>query len=249
MMVRDFLKNIEMFKVLNDNQLAAIEGSFFEREYMEGDKIFAEGEPASHIWIVVEGRIDLRFDLPGRETSEATTISTINESGVFGWSGLVPPHEYKLSAYCATKRAKLLRCSRDSLTSLFEDNKKAGYLFMSDLIKVVGKRFQQLQSIASPTPIAKIKATVHLGTCGISAGARNVMTTLLNEKGKTTRNDIVIESSGCIGKCMEEPNVTVEINGRDVVIYRKVNSEKAKQIFSRHLIEGKVLTDYVLTNG
>ncbi|RJP82668.1 MAG: hypothetical protein C4522_02840 [Desulfobacteraceae bacterium] len=247
-MVRDFLKHIEMFNVLDDDQLAALEGSFFEKEYCQGEKIFAEGEPATHIWIVVEGRIDLRFDLPGRKTSEATTISTISESGVFGWSSFVPPYEYKLSAYCATKRAKLLRCSRDSLTSLFEKNKKAGFLFMSALIKVVGKRFQQLQSIASPTPIAGIKATVHMGTCGISAGAREVMTTFLNEKSRTARNDIMIESSGCIGRCAEEPNVTVEINGKETVVYRKVNSEKAKQIFSRHLIEGKVLTEYVLPN-
>lgn len=161
MMVRDFLKHIEMFKVLDDNQLTAMEGSFFEKEYLQGEKIFAEKEPAAHIWIVVEGHIDLRFDLPGRETSEATTISTISESGVFGWSSFVPPYEYKLSAYCATKRAKLLRCSRDSLTSLFEKNKKAGYLFMSALIKVVGRRFQQLQAMAPPAPIAKINTNLH----------------------------------------------------------------------------------------
>jgi CRP-like cAMP-binding protein len=248
MIVRDFLKNINIFKVLDDSQLAAIEDSFFGKEYVQGDKIFAEGEPASHIWIVVEGRVDLRFDLPGRTTSDETTISTVRDSDVFGWSSLVPPHKYKLSAYCATKHAKIMRCNRDTLTKLFEDNKKVGYLFMSGLIKVVGKRFQQLQTIASPMPIAKIKATVHMGTCGITAGAREVMTALLDEKSKTDRNDITIESAGCIGKCLEEPNVTVEINGRESVIYRKVNAEKAKQIFTDHLIEGKVLTDYTLPN-
>jgi len=248
MIVRDFLKNVDIFKVLGDDQLAAIEGSFFEKDYMQGDKIFSEGEQASHIWIIVEGRVDLRFDLPARSTSDETTISTISESMVFGWSSLVPPHEYKLSAYCATKKAKIIRVNHDSLAKLFENNKTAGYLFMSNLIKVVGMRFQQLQALASPMPIAQIKATVHMGTCGIVAGAREVMTTLLEAKSKTDRNDISIESSGCIGKCVEEPNVTVEIDGKETVIYRKVNTEIANKIFNNHLLKGQVITDHVLSD-
>jgi len=249
MIVRKFLKNIDIFKVLDDSQLAAIEDSFYGKEFLQGDKIFSEGEPATHIWIVVEGRVDLRFDLPGRTTSDETTISTVSNSGVFGWSSLVPPHEYKLSAYCATKRVKVIRCKQDSLAKLFEENKKAGFLFMSGLIKVVGKRFQQLQTIASPIPAGKIKATVHMGTCGIAAGAREVIASFLDEKGKTDRNDITIESAGCMGKCAEEPNVTVEINGREPITYRKVNPAKAKQIFTDHLMGGEVLTDYVLPKG
>lgn len=246
MMVLDILKKTEMFKVLDANQLDAVRNFFFEKEYVKGEKIFSEGEPAHHIWIVVEGKVDLRFDLPIRETSDETTITTICEFGIFGWSSIVPPHEYKLSAYCATDHAKVLRCSRDSLTNLFEEDKRAGYLFMSALMRVVGRRFQELQSIACPTPIARIKAIVHMGTCGISAGARDVMTTLLNEKSNSGRNDIVIESAGCMGRCTEEPNITVEITGRESIVYRKVDAEKARQIFASHLMDGKVISEYVL---
>jgi len=247
MIVRDFLKNVNTFKVLDDDQLAAIADSFHEKEYKQGDKLFEEGEQASHIWVVAEGRVDLRFDLPGRSTSAKTTISTISELMVFGWSGLVPPHEYKLSAYCATKSLKVVRGSRDSLTDLFQKNPRVGYLFMSNLIKIVGKRFQQIQALTSTMPISQIKVTVHMGTCGITAGAREVMTALLEEKSKTDRQDIKIKSSGCLGKCKEEPNVTVEIDGQEAIIYRKVNANKARQIFKNHLLTGKVIDDYVLT--
>jgi len=246
MIVRDFLKNVDIFKVLNDDQLASIASSFHEKEYKQGDKLFKEGDQASHIWIVAEGRVDLRFDLPGRSTSEETTISTISELMVFGWSGLVPPHEYTLSAYCATKSLKVVRGSRESLTTLFQENPRVGYLFMSNLIKVVGKRFQQLQALTSSMPISQTKVTVHMGTCGIVAGAREVMTALLEEKSKTDRPDIKIKSSGCIGKCREEPNVTVEIDGKETVIYRKVNANKARQIFGNHILKGEVMADYVL---
>ncbi|MFO7558605.1 MAG: cyclic nucleotide-binding domain-containing protein [Desulfobacterales bacterium] len=247
MIVRDFLKNIDIFKALDDDQLTAIASSFHEREYKQGDKLFEEGEQASHIWIVAEGQVDLRFDLPGRSTSTRTTISTISERMVFGWSGLVPPHEYTLSAYCATRSLRVVRGTRDSLTALFQEDPEVGYRVMSNLIKVVGRRFQQVQALTSPMPISQAKVTVHMGTCGISAGAREVMAALLEEKNKTDRQDIQIKSSGCIGKCKEEPNVTVEIDGQETVIYRNVNANKARQIFENHLLKGEVMTDYVLT--
>ena len=68
----------------------------------------------------------------------------------------------------------------------------------------------------------------------------------LEEKSKTDRQDIKIKSSGCIGKCKEEPNVTVEIDGQETVIYRNVNADKARQIFKNHLLKGEVVADYVL---
>ena len=154
MIVRDFLKNVNIFKVLSNDQLDAIADSFHEKEYKQGDKLFGEGEQASHFWVVAEGRVDLRFDLPGRSTSAKTTISTRSELMVFGWSGLVPPYKYKLSAYCATKSLKVVRGSRDSLTALFHENPRVGYLFMSNLIKVVGERFQQMQALTSLMPIS-----------------------------------------------------------------------------------------------
>jgi len=247
MIIRDFLKNVDLFKVLDNDQLTEIAGSFHEKEYKQDDKLFVEGEEATHIWVVVEGRVDLRFDLPSRSTSAETTISTISELMVFGWSSLVPPHEYKLSAYCATKSLRVVRGSRESLTALFQKNPRVGYLFMSNLIKIVGNRFQQLQVVTSPVQISKARISVHMGTCGITAGAREVMTALLEEKNKTDRQDIKIKSSDCIGKCTDEPNITVEIDGQETVIYRKVNADKARQIFKNHLLKGRVMTDYVLT--
>lgn len=152
MIIRDFLKNVDLFKVLDDDQLTTIAGSFHEMEYKLGDKLFVEGEQASYMWVVVEGQVDLRFDLPSRSTSSKMTISTRSKLMVFGWSSLVPPHEYKLSAYCTSKNLRVIRGSRESLMSLFQKDPHVGYLFMSNLIKIVGERFQQLQAATLPMP-------------------------------------------------------------------------------------------------
>jgi len=58
---------------------------------------------------------------------------------------------------------------------------------------------------------ANVKITVHMGTCGIAAGARAVMNALMEEMAAADRQDIRVVTSGCMGMCSSEPNVTVEI--------------------------------------
>ena len=89
---------------------------------------------------------------------------------------------------------------------------------------------------------------VHLATCGIVAGAREVMGALMDEMSKSNRSDIKVESSGCIGKCPTEPNVTIEIEGEDPVVYQKMDAEKMRQVFHQHVLAGQVQTDLVLND-
>jgi NADP-reducing hydrogenase subunit HndB len=59
-----------------------------------------------------------------------------------------------------------------------------------------------------------VKITVHMGTCGIAAGAKEVMEALVEELAASGRKDIRVVGSGCMGMCSSEPNVTVEILGK-----------------------------------
>jgi NADP-reducing hydrogenase subunit HndB len=93
---------------------------------------------------------------------------------------------------------------------------------------------------------ATVKITVHMGTCGIAAGAREVMDAILEEMSGTDRQDINIMNSGCMGMCSSEPNVTVEIKGQDPIIYQHVDRNRMRQIFKRHVLKGEVQTDFAL---
>jgi NADP-reducing hydrogenase subunit HndB len=94
---------------------------------------------------------------------------------------------------------------------------------------------------------AAITVTVHMDSCGIAAGARNVMDVLLDEMAKTDRQDIIIMNSGCLGKCGCEPNVTVEVQGQAPIIYQHMDGNKMRQVFRNHVLMGEVQTDLVLT--
>ena len=93
---------------------------------------------------------------------------------------------------------------------------------------------------------ATVKITVHMGTCGIAAGAKEVMDALLEEMAETDRQDIRIVTSGCMGMCSSEPNVTVEIKGEAPVIYQDMDRNKMRQVFKRHVLVGEVQTDFAL---
>ena len=94
----------------------------------------------------------------------------------------------------------------------------------------------------------KVKITVHMGTCGLAAGAQDVMDVLLEEIELTGRQDIYVMNSGCAGMCSSEPNVTVEVIGSAPLLYQHVDRNKMQQIFKKHVLEGEVQTDFALAS-
>ncbi|MFC1516052.1 Crp/Fnr family transcriptional regulator [Thermodesulfobacteriota bacterium] len=146
----ELLNKIEMFKGLYDDQLTAIQNSCSEIKFNRGDKLFSQGDPATHLWIVFEGQVDMRLELPGsKPTSTDNTVYSVsaNPSGniIFGWSCFVAPYKMRLSAYCVSRHCKVIKISKNGLVTLFKNDPRAGYLVMSYIVTVVGGRFHVLQ--------------------------------------------------------------------------------------------------------
>ena len=95
----------------------------------------------------------------------------------------------------------------------------------------------------------RAKVTVHMGTCGIAAGARKIMSTLMDELEKNNIQDVILTSSGCAGLCSKEPMVTVELKDQAPVKYVDLNPEKTSKIFSEHIIGGNIVKEYALAIG
>lgn len=95
----------------------------------------------------------------------------------------------------------------------------------------------------------RVKVTVHMGTCGIASGAKEVMDTLLEEIEAAKVHDVVVTTSGCMGLCSREPLVTVEVLNAEPIKYEYVNPNKMRQIFKRHVLAGEVQTPFVLAKG
>lgn len=95
----------------------------------------------------------------------------------------------------------------------------------------------------------RVKITVHMGTCGIASGARDIMNTLLEEMEKQNTEDVLITTSGCAGFCSREPMATIELKGEAPVMYADLTSDKIREIFTSHVLGGTVVPAYVLGKG
>ena len=116
-------------------------------------------------------------------------------------------------------------------------------LTIDDLKKIKEKTAKETSLRDGP---ANIKITVHMGTCGIAAGARDVMNALMEEMAEADRQDIRVVASGCMGMCSSEPNVTIEAQDSEPIVYQLMDANKMRQVFKRHVLLGEVQTDFAL---
>lgn len=93
---------------------------------------------------------------------------------------------------------------------------------------------------------AKTRVLVGMATCGIAAGARPVLTAIVDEVAKRDLSDIMVTQTGCIGICQYEPVVEVYMPGKEKVTYVKMTPEKAVRVVGEHLVGGTPVTEYTI---
>ncbi len=95
----------------------------------------------------------------------------------------------------------------------------------------------------------RVKVTVHMGTCGLAAGAREIMNVIIDELDKRGAADVAVSTSGCAGLCSREPMITVQVLDEPPVKYCDLNEEKARRIVAEHVMGGKVVEELALVRG
>lgn len=111
------------------------------------------------------------------------------------------------------------------------------------------KREEARRSLYLRDTAFKGKVVVHMGTCGIAAGARQIMATILEEVEQGRLRDVMVTTTGCAGLCSREPMMTVELPGAPPVRYGDLTPEKVRRILAEHVVGGRLVTDYVIGTG
>lgn len=119
-------------------------------------------------------------------------------------------------------------------------------LTIDDLKKM---REETAGAIALRAGTARARVTVHMGTCGIAAGAREVMAALLAEIERQGVTDVMVMASGCAGLCSREPMASVEVQGQAPVTYVNLTPRDIQEVFRRHVLGGDVVTESALAAG
>lgn len=113
-------------------------------------------------------------------------------------------------------------------------------------LEAIKNKIKNQVDVRKDTDEDTIRIVVGMATCGIAAGARPVLSALVDEVGKRGLSHVTVAQTGCIGMCRLEPIVEVLEPGKNRVTYVKMTEEKAKKVIAEHIVNGNVVTEYTI---
>jgi CRP/FNR family transcriptional regulator, cyclic AMP receptor protein len=103
-----------------------------------GYRLFREGAPAEHFWLLCSGVVALDFHVPGRGD---IVLERVGAGSVVGWSWLRPPYRWTLGAAVA-EDCQAIEFDAARVRSLISADRELGQELTARLLTVVGGRLQ-----------------------------------------------------------------------------------------------------------
>jgi NADP-reducing hydrogenase subunit HndB len=107
-------------------------------------------------------------------------------------------------------------------------------------------REEALQKKQMKATSGNVQVIVAMGTCGIAAGARDTMKSVLNFIETEKISGVTVTQTGCMGRCEEEPIVQVALGDQPKVAYGKVNAQVAEKIMRQHVQNGQPVKENII---
>lgn len=135
-MVDDPFGQLEFFHGLHANQLKLLQGVFNPVEFDADTRIFEQGEPAHHLYIVVSGEIVVNFK---PDDGPSIQVARVHKGGVVGWSAALSSRTYTSSAQ-STQYTQALQVSSSDLRHLCRAHPDIASLLQDRLAAVIVER-------------------------------------------------------------------------------------------------------------
>ncbi len=152
-MLAEKLRSHELFALLTPKEVERLSGTSSVVTLKKGEKAYSSGVPASHLFVLLKGRVELRRPTKG---GHSFLVEEIPEGGVFGVSSLAEGERYLLNAECAVDSNALKMESR-ALRHILEENLAAAYAIQKRVSQIFFKRYvyamERLQAIVQAVPL------------------------------------------------------------------------------------------------
>jgi CRP-like cAMP-binding protein len=141
----DELRQFKIFSELDVGDLDAVARIAYVRNFVAGEKLTVEGEPAEQLYLFLEGRAAVK--ITGADGKQVPLFD-LGPGELLGWAAVMEPHLYTASA-CTAEPSELIVINGNDLRELCEANKQIGYQVAKGIGEVISKRFGQ--AIGGPT--------------------------------------------------------------------------------------------------
>jgi CRP-like cAMP-binding protein len=129
-------ENLSFFQGLSTADLKRILANFRCEEYRAGEVFFQQDQSADRLYLLVSGRVEIRFK---PYDGEALTVSVIEDGGVFGWSAALGRPSYTSGAVC-TADCRCLSIRGRDLRRICEEHPATGVILLERLAEVIAER-------------------------------------------------------------------------------------------------------------
>ncbi len=155
---KNLLSGFSFFSDVDPNTLEAIAIKGEVLEFKARDVIFQVDEPATHLYGLLEGEINLvlvftdkvlKTDIEYEETIQATMVDeekeiivdTVTAGQVFGWASIVGPSKRTVNAACS-QNSRVIALPADELKAMFDKDHTVGYIIMKRLSAIIARRLR-----------------------------------------------------------------------------------------------------------
>jgi len=142
------LKECAVFQMLTNEDLEKVSRLVVHREHDAGAVVFRQGDPADDLVVLQEGKVALQMQLSVAppQMNRNVTVDIVTNNDVLGWSAIVEPHVYTLTAVCLQK-VKVLAINGVRLRSLLQENHEISHQVSTKLIRVVAARLDETRRL------------------------------------------------------------------------------------------------------
>ncbi len=112
----DLLKRVFPFRYLEEDDLGWIVDAGELMEFEPGEDFYQQGSPAEFFYLIMDGDVNLSYDIGGREVS----MGVLEDADLFGFEVIDPKAVYLTSAF-AVSEGRLLRLHREAVRVLMHD--------------------------------------------------------------------------------------------------------------------------------
>ena len=157
--MNDVLRKAELFQGLRDDELQRLAALGRRQSLRVGEYLFLLGDTADRLYVVAEGQVDLCFPISLRGAMKDISVESVVEGEALGWSALVKPYRFTLSAR-VTEPGEVVAFTRRELLQFFGDEPRIGYTLLTKISELVGIRLMKVQALWA----RELQRTLTVGT-------------------------------------------------------------------------------------
>jgi len=142
----ELLRGAELVEGLSSSEIRRLAAIGRRRTLRAGEYVFLLGDNADYLSVVIKGQVDLCFPMPLGDVVKDVSVESIGPGKTLGWSALVKPYRFTLSAR-ATGPSEVIGFARLDLLRLFDAELRIGYTLLNNVSEIVGVRLSTFQAL------------------------------------------------------------------------------------------------------